>query len=70
MRCIEIYPFLGCSRLEERLERYPVTVAFHGHAHRGTLEGRTRSGTPVYNVATPLLRRELGELPIRFVDLP
>ena len=68
---LEIYPFLGCSRLEEPLERYPVTVAFHGHAHRGALEGRTRGGTPVYNVAMPLLRRHLGgELPIRFVDLP
>jgi Icc-related predicted phosphoesterase len=67
----EIFPFLGCSRLEEPLERYPVTVAFHGHAHRGSLEGRTRVGTPVYNVAMPLLRRQLSaELPIRIVDLP
>jgi Icc-related predicted phosphoesterase len=65
----EIYPFLGCSRLEEPLERYPVTVAFHGHAHRGSLEGKTRVGTPVYNVALPLLRRHLGEVPIRIVRL-
>lgn len=61
----EIYPFLGCSRLEEPLERYPVTVVFHGHAHRGALHGRTRIGTPVYNVALPLLHRELGrDLPL------
>jgi Icc-related predicted phosphoesterase len=67
----EIYAFLGCSRLEEPLERYPVTLAFHGHAHRGALEGRTRVGTPVYNVAMPLLRRKLdADLPIRFIDLP
>ena len=67
----EIFPFLGCSRLEDPLERYPVTVAFHGHAHRGSLEGRTRVGTPVYNVAMPLLRRQLSaELPIRILDLP
>ncbi len=67
----EIFPFLGCSRLEEPLERYPVTLAFHGHAHRGSLEGRTRVGTPVYNVAMPLLRRQLSaELPIRIVDVP
>ncbi len=67
----EIFPFLGCSRLEEPLERYPVTVAFHGHAHRGTLEGKTRVGTPVYNVALPLLRRTFGgEHPIRIVELP
>ena len=66
----EIYPFLGCSRLEEPLERYPVTVAFHGHAHRGALEGKTRVGTPVYNVALPLLRRHFGEMPLRIVNLP
>ncbi|GAC1539292.1 MAG: hypothetical protein NVS3B10_04020 [Polyangiales bacterium] len=67
----ESFPFLGCSRLEEPLERYPVTIAVHGHAHRGSLEGRTRVGTPVYNVAMPLLRRQLSaELPIRIFDLP
>jgi Icc-related predicted phosphoesterase len=67
----EIYPFLGCSRLEEPLERYPVTAVFHGHAHRGSLEGRTRVGTPVFNVAMPLLRKQLSaELPIRIVELP
>jgi Icc-related predicted phosphoesterase len=66
----EIFAFLGCSRLEEPLERYPVTFAFHGHAHRGALEGRTRVGTPVYNVALPLLRRHLPEAPIRIVTLP
>jgi Icc-related predicted phosphoesterase len=67
----EIYPFLGCSRLEEPLERYPVDVAFHGHAHRGTPEGKTRVGTPVYNVALPLLRRLMGSEspPIRIVPL-
>jgi Icc-related predicted phosphoesterase len=67
----EIYPFLGCSRLEEPLERYPVTVAFHGHAHRGRSLGHTRVGTPVYNVALPLLRRELGAdtPPLRILEL-
>src|SRR5262249_8682137 len=25
-----IYPFLGCSRLEEPLNRYPVTLVVHG----------------------------------------
>lgn len=66
----EIYPFLGCSRLEEPLERYPVDAAFHGHAHRGSPEGSTRVGTRVYNVAMPLLKKHLGqELPIRIVEL-
>jgi Icc-related predicted phosphoesterase len=53
---LEIHPFLGSSRLEEPLDRYHVDVTFHGHAHKGSLEGRTRGGVPVYNVALPLLR--------------
>jgi Icc-related predicted phosphoesterase len=60
---LEIYPFLGTSRLEEPLTRHPVTAVFHGHAHSGTLEGRTVTGTPVYNVAMPLLRKMLPNKP-------
>jgi Icc-related predicted phosphoesterase len=67
----EIYPFLGSSRLEEPLDRYEVDMVFHGHAHRGSLEGRTARGAPVYNVAAPLLRRTWPDRPpIRFVTLP
>lgn len=51
----EIYTFLGSSRLEEPLNRYNVTAAFHGHAHHGRLEGRTSTGVPIYNVSLPLL---------------
>jgi Icc-related predicted phosphoesterase len=66
----EIYPFLGSSRLEEPLNRYQVDMVFHGHAHRGALEGRTALGAPVYNVAAPLLRRSFpNDPPVRFVDL-
>lgn len=52
----EIYPFLGSSRFLAPLETYGASVIFHGHAHRGTLEGATPAGIPVYNVALPLLR--------------
>jgi len=52
-----IYPFLGSSRLLTPLETHGATVVFHGHAHHGTLEGRTPSGIPVFNVALPVLRR-------------
>lgn len=65
----EIFPFLGCGRLEEPLDRYPVSAVFHGHAHRGSPQGTTRAGTPVYNVALPLLRRLSPELPLRIVEL-
>jgi Icc-related predicted phosphoesterase len=66
----EIYPFLGSSRLEDPLSRYPVTMVFHGHAHHGRLEGRTRAQVPVYNVCLPLLQREVPDRPpFRLVDL-
>ncbi len=42
----EIYPFLGCSRLEEPLERYPVNLAFHGHAHLARSRARRGSAPP------------------------
>jgi len=60
---LEIYPFLGSSRLEEPLSRYEVTAVFHGHAHKGTLEGKTAKGIPVYNVAYPLLQQQLPDRP-------
>ncbi len=67
---LEIFPFLGCSRLEEPLLRYPVSAVFHGHAHRGQLEGRTSHDQPVYNVALPLLRRSFADRPpYRVVEL-
>lgn len=53
---LEIYPFLGSSRLEEPLSRFNVSAVFHGHAHKGALQGATANGIPVYNVCLPLLR--------------
>jgi Icc-related predicted phosphoesterase len=50
-----IYPFLGSSRLSEPLNRRQVHAAFHGHAHVGSLEGKTSTGVPVFNVAKPIL---------------
>jgi Icc-related predicted phosphoesterase len=65
----EIFPFLGCSRLEEPLTRYPVTAVFHGHAHHGQPEGRTRTGVPVYNVSITLMRDRSPERPFRLVEV-
>jgi Icc-related predicted phosphoesterase len=59
----EVFPFLGCGRLEEPLNRHGVTAVFHGHAHYGSPEARTREGVPVYNVAAPLLRRLYPDQP-------
>jgi Icc-related predicted phosphoesterase len=67
----EIFAFLGSSRLEEPLLRYPVDAVFHGHAHRGALEGRTINGVPVYNVARPLLQRARPDQPaFRIFEVP
>ena len=60
---LEIYPFLGSSRLEEPINRFSATVVFHGHAHRGHPEGVTSNAVPVHNVAMPLLKRQFPEQP-------
>ena len=60
---LEIYPFLGSSRLEEPLNRFDVVATFHGHAHHGRPEGRTQTGLPVYNVSLPLMRSSAPDGP-------
>lgn len=68
---LEIYPFLGSSRLEEPINRYPVSLVVHGHAHRGQLEGATKSGVPVYNVSMALLTRRFPDRPpFRVFEIP
>jgi Icc-related predicted phosphoesterase len=60
---LEIYPFVGSSRLEDPINRFSVSLVVHGHAHRGSLEGTTKSNVPVFNVAMPLLTRSSPEQP-------
>lgn len=65
----EIHAFLGSSRLAETIDRYDnISLVVHGHAHRGQPEGRTNKGTPVYNVALPVLRT-LGDTPYRVFEV-
>ncbi len=67
----DIFPFLGSSHLEEPLNRYEVTAAFHGHAHLGHAEGKTRDGIPVYNVAEHVLRAaQPNAIPLKIIDIP
>ena len=35
---LEIFPFLGSSRLSETIDRFKVSAVVHGHAHRVALE--------------------------------
>jgi len=65
----EIHAFLGSSRLAETIDRYDnISLVVHGHAHRGAPEGRTNKGTPVYNVALPVLKT-LGDKPYRVFEV-
>lgn len=52
----EIYPFLGCYYLAEAVDYGKADIVFHGHAHRGVERGQTPGGTPVRNVAQPVIR--------------
>jgi len=65
----EIMPFLGTSRLAEVIDRHGADLVVHGHAHNGTLEGRTLAGIPVHNVAITLLQRQQTPAAFRVFDL-
>jgi Icc-related predicted phosphoesterase len=68
---LEIVAFLGSSRLEEPIDRYRVNTVFHGHAHRGAPEGRTKNNAAVYNVAMPVLQTNYPDrMPFRLVEIP
>jgi uncharacterized protein len=47
----DLFPFLGTSRLAEVLDSFGVDLVFHGHAHHGSPQGRTKAGVPVHNVS-------------------
>ncbi|HZG09889.1 MAG TPA: metallophosphoesterase [Allosphingosinicella sp.] len=58
---LEIFPFLGSSRLANAIDRFEnVKAVVHGHAHRGTYQGRTPGGIPVYNVAQFVVEEAFG----------
>jgi Icc-related predicted phosphoesterase len=67
----ETFAFLGSSRLEEPLTRYPVAAVFHGHAHVGSPEGTIGDHVPVYNVSIPLMKRAYPDAPpFRIFEVP
>ncbi len=61
----EIHCFLGDYRLAEVIDHCGADLVVHGHAHRGREHGRTSGGTPVRNVAQPVIRA-----PYRVYQLP
>lgn len=58
---LQIYPFLGSSRLADAVDRFDnVKAVVHGHAHRGAFRGETPRGVPVYNVAQFVVQEAEG----------
>jgi Icc-related predicted phosphoesterase len=58
---LEIYPFLGSSRLANAVDRFDnVKAVVHGHAHRGAYSGRTPGGIPVFNCAQFVVEPAFG----------
>lgn len=49
------YWMLGNIELARVIDRYPVDLVIHGHAHLGNPAGQTIGGTPVRNVANPVV---------------
>jgi Icc-related predicted phosphoesterase len=49
------YWMLGNGDLGAVVDRTMPDMVFHGHAHLGTLKGRTPGGVPVRNVALPVV---------------
>jgi Icc-related predicted phosphoesterase len=66
---LEIYPFLGNSRLAEVVDRHGADLVVHGHAHHGTPNGRTTAGIPVHNVALSILQNSGLASPYRLFEL-
>lgn len=65
----EIFPFLGSSRLAEAIDHYDVNVVFHGHAHRGSYEGKTIKGIPVYNCCMQVMLKVSPERPYALIEV-
>src|SRR3954467_2501581 len=66
---LEIFPYLGTSRLAEVVDRHGANLVVHGHAHHGSPEGRTTGGIPVHNVAMHILQKQDPPMPYKVFDI-
>lgn len=66
---LDIFPFLGTSRLAEVIDRHGADLVIHGHAHNGACDGKTATGIPVHNVAITLLQRQTPSAVYRVFDV-
>jgi Icc-related predicted phosphoesterase len=65
----EIFPYLGSSRLAETIDRFDVSAVVHGHAHKGTFQGQTNKGIPVYNTCLELVQALNPEQPYALLEM-
>jgi Icc-related predicted phosphoesterase len=65
----EIHPYLGTSRLAEVVDRHGADLVVHGHAHHGSLDGKTTAGIPVHNVAITLLQQQQPPVSYRLFEV-
>lgn len=66
---LEIYPYLGNSRLAEVVDRHGANLVLHGHAHHGSPDGKTTAGIPVHNVALSILKANGVTTPYRLFEV-
>jgi len=66
---VEIYPYLGNSRLAEVVDRHGANLVLHGHAHHGSPDGKTTGGIPVHNVALSILQAHGVSTPYRLFEV-
>jgi Icc-related predicted phosphoesterase len=66
---LEIFPFLGSTRLAEAIDRFEVEAIFHGHAHYGVFEGKTPRGAKVYNCAYEILYKNQPKHPYALIEV-
>jgi Icc-related predicted phosphoesterase len=66
---VEIYPYLGSSRMSEVIDRHGADLVVHGHAHGGSPDGKTTAGIPVHNVALAILQSQTPAQAFRIFDV-
>jgi hypothetical protein len=44
-------------------------LALHGHAHHGSFATNSAAGTPIHNVALPILRKRQEQHPFALFDI-
>src|SRR5437667_7319589 len=65
----QIFPYLGSSRLAEVVDRHGAHLVVHGHAHHGSIQGKTTAGVPVHNVSLSLLQAQRPPCVYRVFDI-